>query len=357
MALPSAPAAPRRDHALDGMRGIAALLVFFSHAGMMTWWPSPDGGAPTPVEFGLWHLGAPSVDLFFVLSGYVLTASLENVRLGGGAFAAFFARRWVRLMPVAWAGVILGLLVKTWIVPLQHAPLVGMLKMADPLDWQDVTGLATFMVPMPETERFDVPLWSLVMEMYASLLIPFVVAGLRSQGRFFLLPAFLTPAILWYMTDRLEFMTLPLFVIGVAIRTYVPAMPARSAAAGLVAALVLIFSRHIFGEIGFSHRYVSGCGAALAILSVHAGAARGFLTSRPIAWLGRISYPFYAVHYPLLLASTILLSARGVQTNLAAIAALPVALLAAALVQTAIERPSIRLSRRVGGVALSPSRP
>jgi peptidoglycan/LPS O-acetylase OafA/YrhL len=341
------PGVSGRDHGLDGLRGIAALLVFFSHAGMMTWWPGAGHGPPSAIEYAMWHLGAPSVDLFFVLSGYVLAASLERTRLDAGTVAAFYARRWTRLMPVAWCGIAIGLAVKEWIVPLRHAPLVGMVEMADPLRWKDVVGMATFVLPMPDTERVDVPLWSLVMEMYASLLIPLVVGGLRSQGRFFLLPAFLSAVVLWYLSDRLEFMTLPLFVLGVAVRTYVPPLRPQAAAPALAMGLVLVFSRHLFGEFGFWHRYVSGCGAAILVMAVRAGGGRRLLVSAPAAWLGRISYPFYAVHFPLLLSSTILLSARGVQTNLAAIASLPVALAAAAAVHRLVERPAIAISRRI----------
>lgn len=346
------PLMPRRDHALDGLRGIAAIMVFFNHVAMMTWYPREGGGDPNGMEFSLWHLGAPAVDIFFVLSGYVLAASLEDVRLDPRALGAFLARRWVRLVPVAWTGIAIGLLVRAAIVPLQQGPLVGMAHMDLPLRWQEIVGMITFSMPMPDTERLNVPLWTLVMEMYASMLIPLTVMGIRAQGRFFLVPAFLSWILLWQATGRLEFMTLPLFVLGVALRIYVPALPRRSAYAALAIGLVLVFSRHLFGSFDPWHRYVSGVGAAFLIMAIRAGALHHALTCGPVAWLGRISYPFYGVHFPLLLASTILLSARGVQTNLAAIAALPFALALADVVQRTVERWSIRASRKVGADVL-----
>jgi len=345
------PAAPR-DHALDGLRGIAALMVFFNHVAMMTWYPRPGERGPQGIEYAFWHLGAPAVDLFFVLSGYVLCASLERVRMDGPALGAFLARRWVRLMPVAWTGILLGLAVKLWIVPMQQTPLLGMAHMDQPLRWQEMLGMITFSVPMPDTERFNVPLWTLVMEMYASLLIPVTVMGLRTQGRFFLVPAFLSWVLLWQVSGRLEFMTLPLFVLGVAVRTYVPDLPRRSLYPALVVGCALFLSRYLVGAYEPWHRYVSAIGAAAIILAVHGGAIRGLLTSRPIAWLGRISYPFYAVHYPLVLAATILLSARGVQANLAGALSLPAALVLADLVHRTVERASIRASRQVGAQIL-----
>jgi peptidoglycan/LPS O-acetylase OafA/YrhL len=350
-------APPRREHALDGLRGIAALMVFFNHVAMMTWYPRPGERGPQGVEYAFWHLGAPAVDLFFVLSGYVLCASLERVRMDGPALGAFLARRWVRLMPVAWTGILLGLAVKQWVVPLQQGPLLGMAHMDQPLRWQEILGTITFSVPMPDTERFNVPLWTLVMEMYASLLIPVTVMGLRAQGRFFLMPAFLSWVLLWQVSGRLEFMTLPLFVLGVAVRTYVPDLPRRSVHVALAIGCTLFLSRYLVGAYEPWHRYVSGIGAAAIILAVHAGAGKGLLTSAPVAWLGRISYPFYAVHYPLVLAGTIVLSARGVQANLAGALSLPVALVLADIVQRTVERASIDVSRRVGAGRLGRAEP
>lgn len=71
--------------ALDGLRAIAVLAVIAFHA---------DGGAMLPGGF----LG---VDLFFVLSGYLITALLaaEHDRTGGIALGRFYLRRLLRLSP------------------------------------------------------------------------------------------------------------------------------------------------------------------------------------------------------------------------------------------------------------------
>lgn len=352
----ASPRAAGRDHALDGVRGIAAMMVFFSHVGMMTWYPKDGGPAPSAVEYILWHLGAPAVDLFFVLSGYVLAASLERVQLDAPTMFAFMKRRWVRLMPIAWTGVVLGLLVKFLIVPLQTEHLVGMARMNLPLRWQDVLGALTFLLPMPDTARINVPLWTLVLEMYASILIVFTVYGLRSRGPWFLIPAFLSWVIFATISNRIEFMTLPLFVLGVAVRTYAPPLPARSINVALAMGILLLLSRYFFGEFGPWHRYASGLGAAFIIIAVREGAARSFLESRPIAWLGAASYPFYAFHFPLLLACTILFSAAGMQTNLAGLTSLPIALLLAEIGRRTIEAASVRASRKVGADLLKPAR-
>lgn len=69
---------------LDGMRGIAILLVFFHHAGI----PIVHGG----------HIG---VDIFFVLSGFLITALLwqEHEKYGRISLKNFYIRRLLRLTP------------------------------------------------------------------------------------------------------------------------------------------------------------------------------------------------------------------------------------------------------------------
>jgi peptidoglycan/LPS O-acetylase OafA/YrhL len=85
------PAAPRLGHvpALDGMRGVAIAAVLVYHAG------GASGG----------YLG---VDLFFVLSGFLITSLLleEHAEHGLVSLRRFYLRRVRRLMPVAVAGIV-----------------------------------------------------------------------------------------------------------------------------------------------------------------------------------------------------------------------------------------------------------
>ena len=71
--------------ALDGLRGVAILLVMIRHSPLIAYLPEA-------------RLG---VDIFFVLSGFLITALLCEERAGTGAIClpAFFRRRAVRLLP------------------------------------------------------------------------------------------------------------------------------------------------------------------------------------------------------------------------------------------------------------------
>src|SRR5438552_6023713 len=83
--------------ALDGLRGVAVAGVLVFHAGHLT------GG----------YLG---VDLFFVLSGFLITSLLlaETARTGRISLSAFWARRARRLLP-ALAGVLIGVAAYAWL--------------------------------------------------------------------------------------------------------------------------------------------------------------------------------------------------------------------------------------------------
>src|SRR5262245_47643491 len=94
-----------RRPALDGVRGVALLAVLGVHVGMHP-------GAPQPLPGGF--LG---VDLFFVLSGFLITSLLlqERQRSGSIHLGRFYLRRVLRLVP-ALAGVLAGcwLLAAVW---------------------------------------------------------------------------------------------------------------------------------------------------------------------------------------------------------------------------------------------------
>lgn len=81
---------------LDAVRGCAILLVILAH-----WASSPLGTEQTQYINLHWFSGWFGVDLFFVLSGYLVSASLDRItqRQTGSAIAfIFLSRRWCRTM-------------------------------------------------------------------------------------------------------------------------------------------------------------------------------------------------------------------------------------------------------------------
>jgi peptidoglycan/LPS O-acetylase OafA/YrhL len=104
----SAIAPPRRGQGgnfakripeLDGIRGIAILAVLFYHLFNYTMVHRSWTGAADFIRRITEH-GARGVDLFFVLSGFLITGILLDTRSDPHYFRNFYARRALRILPL-----------------------------------------------------------------------------------------------------------------------------------------------------------------------------------------------------------------------------------------------------------------
>jgi peptidoglycan/LPS O-acetylase OafA/YrhL len=104
-------AQPAKGHllALDGVRGLAVLMVICSHA--FTANHETHGGL-FKIIGGLFYYGMYGVDLFFALSGFLITGILFDSLQDDGYFRKFYARRALRIFPLYY-GVLLVCLLLT----------------------------------------------------------------------------------------------------------------------------------------------------------------------------------------------------------------------------------------------------
>lgn len=86
--------------ALDGVRGLAILLVFIHNAGGPE---GPRGGRLLDLFDVASNIGWVGVQLFFVLSGFLITGILLDSRGGTGVWRAFYMRRVLRIFPLYYA--------------------------------------------------------------------------------------------------------------------------------------------------------------------------------------------------------------------------------------------------------------
>jgi peptidoglycan/LPS O-acetylase OafA/YrhL len=87
---------------LDGLRGMAILLVMVAH-----YFAVPGVGAASLLNGYWFRLGWTGVDLFFVLSGFLIGGILLGARDSPNYFKTFDARRFFRIIPVYYAWILL----------------------------------------------------------------------------------------------------------------------------------------------------------------------------------------------------------------------------------------------------------
>jgi peptidoglycan/LPS O-acetylase OafA/YrhL len=285
---------------IDGLRALAVLAILLHHAGV-AWLP---GG----------YLG---VDLFFVISGFVITRLIAaELEAGTFSLAGFWRRRARRIVP-ALAVLLLATLIAAWV----------MMSPAQMKDFLPVFFGAATMVPnivlwfdvgyfaQDAANRPLLHLWSLGVEEQFYLLYPLLLLALwtlRPRARWWSLLALATASLLAAATlvafaPSAGFYLLPSriweLVTGAlaALSLWRPA--GRTAQAWALAALVLILvPMLLFGPRSPGLATLPPVlGAALCLMAARPDTwvGRGLVT-RPLVQIGKASYGAYLWHWPLL---------------------------------------------------------
>src|SRR5215831_1336350 len=92
---------PRYLSQLDVLRAVAILVVMVSHI---------NGDVPALHLGRVFHYGSTGVDLFFVLSGFLITGILLRTKHESGYFYNFYARRILRIWPLYYSLLVFGFL-------------------------------------------------------------------------------------------------------------------------------------------------------------------------------------------------------------------------------------------------------
>lgn len=304
--------------ALDGLRAVAVLSVIAYHLD----WPATPGG----------FLG---VDVFFVLSGYLITSLLVTERdlHGTIAFAAFWARRARRLLPAA-----LLLLVGVSIYTVTLAPGVqapdlrgdGLAALLYVANWHLIASeqsyFALFQQPSPLRH-----MWSLAIEEQFYLLWPLLVGGTlalwrsrRALAAVCVVGAIASvlvmattydavdPSRSYYGTDSRAHALLVGALLALVLHRWRPGRSARTLeVAGVVAlvgigwAIARVGHRDAFFYHGGSLLF-AGVVAVLIAAVVEPGRRplQRLLCWAPLRRVGTISYGLYLWHWPVIVVMT-----------------------------------------------------
>lgn len=290
---------------LTGIRGVASLYVLVLHLNM----------AISAVDFSTWvgviDQGYLGVDLFFILSGFIIshvyTASLEH--LTPRAYAVFMWHRFARIWPMHVAALV------AMVVLVVGAGVFGV-AIHNPEAWR-VADLPFHILMVHawgflEVASWNAPSWSISAEWSAYILFPLVLAlsrRVRTAAPGFI-AALITLGVMaaifrgfeWdlghsWLGARAIARVLPEFLIGCFLyRIYLafgrPSLgwDLAGAASLVLFVLVALYAFDDFLLIGLIALFVLASGLS-------AGPLRSFLASRVMVFLGNISYSLYLIHF------------------------------------------------------------
>ncbi|HEX4421216.1 MAG TPA: acyltransferase family protein [Kofleriaceae bacterium] len=344
---------------LDGLRGIAILLVMIHRM-----YPRAGGATPWPIEAG-WI----GVDLFFVISGFLIAGILLDTRDDPDFFRNFYARRVLRIFPLFYL-LVGGMLV---VFPLAHHG--EFLRQAGSPAWYLLQlGNVPESLLGRDPPYWLAPVWSLAIEEQFYLTFPMLVRWsdpgklgrrLAAIAGLALVLRIVTTAVIpdhervqyLFTLCRLDTIAIGcLLAVAVRSRPYamwrpvLPRLLVPVIAAATAIALVTQLDRTTwFGRtLGYDVVALGFAALVLLVLERRDHRATAVLRNPALRYLGKLCFGLYLLHRP---ADT-LVSAIAAHTPLDgdSLAWLPIKIAAAVGLATLswrlIEQPFLRLKRR-----------
>jgi peptidoglycan/LPS O-acetylase OafA/YrhL len=282
-------------HTLDALRGIAAITVVAYH--------NPEAFHWNP------HRGFLAVDLFFVLSGFVLSYSYQSRLDQGYSSLEFMKARFIRLAPLYILALVLGLIAS---ILLHGGP-----EHATTFNKFEFFALNLFFIPIyyPSDSAaplfpFNAPSWSLLLELSINL----VHANLlrRVSVRFLgtlcgISGTMLVAAVSFYRHQNIGWDWGTLFTGGIprVVFSYCAGMFfyklwEHGRRAPKLPAITLLLIALICLSVNTSHGVITSLAITIVVFPLLVFAAAcvqpGPLTERMFVWLGLSSYAIYVLH-------------------------------------------------------------
>lgn len=345
---------------MTGIRGVAALWVLFFHAGQSA---GTLFGLPVLEQTQFFINGWRGVDLFFMLSGFVLMYAHERdfVALRWASIQRFARLRFTRIYPLNTV-VLLGITVAVLLLPdyvhWVRSSGFGLLTYS-PGAFVSTLFLSTRWF-LPKMGDFNQPVWSLSLEILGYAAFPFlayylqrvkqkkVLIGLASLS---LITSFLILRRHYWLAAIAQIASVRMascFLTGIVIyRCWVLTTETGKRWAAIITYICVLgifisssgtFNGHGDIEDNFLFAFL------LYGLAFRTGLIDKFLSSRPIFFLGEISFPLYLVHVTPLLWLRYYMSVSGAEYSVLTKSAFLLcwagaSILLATLLHYAVEKP------------------
>ncbi len=328
----------RRAHipALDGVRGLAIALVLLRHMTLPEWFASSTNLADRTLR-SVTAAGWSGVDLFFVLSGFLITGILLNERERDAPliekFGRFYWRRVLRIFPLYYTACAVLFFVVPVLPYWSAQPEIGTLRHSEPWYWLYGVNLLEVLRGGSAAPFNTGHFWSLAVEEQFYVVWPFVVLGASRKTLQWIVGALVVAGPLIRLafllalggpagpTAAYSLSVCRVDVLGMGallallyrdagerwrqVHAAAPWLGAAALAAFAALALLRGGARSddpVIQTVGFSAVAVAMGSCIAWALDVDGvpGALERPLSARPLRMLGKYSYCLYIVHYPLM---------------------------------------------------------
>ena len=291
---------PKRIPQLDAVRGLAILVVMLHNTSMKY---------PILHSEQLFGAGWMGVDLFFVLSGFLITGILLDTKKSQGYFKNFYVRRVLRIWPLYFSLIFFMFVVVRFLTPSQYHAVI---ETSSPW-WAYLLFLQNFIGPISTGAAGPLGVtWSLAIEEQFYLVWPLVVrfCSSRQLRRVAITEICISPALRYYLSlhhvdlytnvfCRLDgLMAGALLALIIRSDHFVSSKLLRRAWALLVVAapLALVLEALNARWLGFS--FVALAAASFVYLAMFSEQKwlQVVMTNRFLVYSGVISYGLYLLH-------------------------------------------------------------
>jgi peptidoglycan/LPS O-acetylase OafA/YrhL len=315
------------DHlpVLDGLRGAAMLLVFLNHA-----IAGPLKAATAPVDVAVRTIadaGWIAVDLFFVLSGFLITGILLDTKGQPGWWQNFVARRALRIFPAYYGALVVVFVVLPGLVRWSN-PEFTTLQSNQAWYWGYAVNVLVALTHGRGAPLYTAHFWSLAIEEQFYLVWPLVVWAATSRALLRLAAAAVIAGLVWRLVIVLHDPTaagaaytltpgrldglMTGSALAVVARSPGGLVPLRAAAQRVVGVGMLAFGTLGWLRGGWNTRDPVVALVAYPLVAMIFGALLVVAVTAPsTSWLsrtlsratlrswGKYSYGIYLVHFPL----------------------------------------------------------
>ena len=301
---------------IEGLRAFAILAVMLHR-----FWPH---SGPLSRYAHVAELGWMGVDLFFVISGFLIAGILFDSRGQPGYFKNFYARRALRIFPLYYLFIAAVLIVFPLVEGGPFAKTEFIRSAGSPLYYLLYLGNVPEMIGY-DPPFFLAPVWSLAIEEQFYLLFPLLVAVLHRKAIVWLMvgavlfaPVFrVATLLLWPDNERVQYLATPsrfdeiaLGALLAAALRGLPVVLSRGHAHALLGGAAVVFGIALasggldrtgtFGRVGGYSIVALTCTAVVLWSVVNRGrsGAAALLRWPPLMYVGKLCYGLYLLHRP-----------------------------------------------------------